>query len=303
VGSVSTHLVDYPPHTLDRPANTFDSSAPVDIRGRRPDGSWTEWAETPVVLPVLTRDVQVRVVYTDAAPTALTVYPSVSGGPAPARADELTTQVFATREGLVGGHTASGHVIVARDHFVALPSRRGLSTKDSSDYTAKVCATNGRCEWAPVLDVGPWNTKDDYWNPGPIRQMWTDLPRGRPQAQAAKQDGYNGGKDQFGRVVRNPAGIDLADGMFWDGLRLTTNAWVTVTFQWTGTGPTATAPTFVNVRNAPTPDAPVVALAAPHAHIRIDCQTGDWLRAAPGMWIPTAEVTTVTGVPSCVIPH
>ena len=27
----------------------------------------------------------------------------------------------------------------------------------------------------------------------------------------------------------NPAGIDLADGTFWDGLKLTTNSWVTVT--------------------------------------------------------------------------
>jgi hypothetical protein len=30
-----------------------------------------------------------------------------------------------------------------------------------------------------------------------------------PEAEAAFFDNYNGGKDQFGRVVRNPAGLDM----------------------------------------------------------------------------------------------
>jgi hypothetical protein len=144
-----------------------------------------------------------------------------------------THRVFATREGLVGRTTANGHVITARDHFVALPSRRGLSPKGSNQYSVRVCADNGRCETAPVWDVGPWNTRDDYWNPSTVRQSWSDLPQGTPQAQAAYETGYNGGRDQFGRKVANPAGIDLADGTFWDGLGLTNNAWVTVTYLWT----------------------------------------------------------------------
>ena len=74
------------------------------------------------------------------------------------------------------------------------------------------------CAFEPVWDVGPWNTKDDYWNPSATREMWKDLPQGKPEAQAAYQNGYNGGKDQFGRTVANPAGIDLADGVFWDAL-------------------------------------------------------------------------------------
>jgi len=97
----------------------------------------------------------------------------------------------------------------------------------------KVCAANGRCETAPVWDVGPWNTKDDYWNASSVRQSWKNLAQGKPEAQAAYQNGYNGGKDQFGRKVGNPAGIDLADGTFWDGLKLTDNSWVTVTYLWT----------------------------------------------------------------------
>ena len=144
-----------------------------------------------------------------------------------------TYRVFATREGLVGRTTANGHVITPRDHFVALPSRRGLSPRGSNQFSVRVCADSGRCETAPVWDVGPWNTRDDYWNPPAVRQNWKDLPQGTPEAQAAFENGYNGGRDQFGRMVANPAGIDLADGTFWDGLGLKNNSWVTATYLWT----------------------------------------------------------------------
>ncbi|MCF2434749.1 hypothetical protein LV779_08430 [Streptomyces thinghirensis] len=59
-----------------------------------------------------------------------------------------------------------------------------------------------RCETAPVWDVGPWNTHDDHWNPPAQREQWKDLPRGLPQAQAAYENGYNGGRDEFGRQGR-----------------------------------------------------------------------------------------------------
>lgn len=39
--------------------------------------------------------------------------------------------------------------------------------------------------------------------------MFTDLPQGISEAQAAYFNDYNDGKDQFGRIVTNPAGIDL----------------------------------------------------------------------------------------------
>lgn len=304
-------------HTLRTPANSFvatvDGPVSVDVRGRRADGRWTEWAELPAVLDVTTRLVEVRTV---AAPgvgaSRLSVSASVSESRA-AQDSELSYEIFATREGLVGGTTASGHVIVENDHFVALPSRRGLSSMDSGDYTVRVCAENGRCEWAPVWDVGPWNTKDDNWNAADARQMWTDLPQGTPQAQAAKLDGYNGGLDQFGRLVRNPAGIDLADGTFWDGLQLTGNSWITVAYLWTGTGPTGVidAPVPLNVRATPTRDAPQVGLAANLAHVRIQCATHAttatgtqgttdiWYRLAPDMWISAAYVSGVTEAPSC----
>jgi hypothetical protein len=148
----------------------------------------------------------------------------------------LKYRVFATREGLVGRTTANGHKIKSSDRFVALPSRRALSPNGSADYSVKVCASNGRCAVAPVWDVGPWNTRDDYWNPKSRRQEWRDLPQGMPEAQAAKERGYNKGLDQFKRKVANPAGIDLSDGMFWGALGLKDNSWVTVEYLWTAAG-------------------------------------------------------------------
>ena len=44
-----------------------------------------------------------------------------------------------------------------------------------------------------------------------------------PEAQAASRNSYNGGMDQFGRKVANPAGIDLADGAVLGRAGLTNN--------------------------------------------------------------------------------
>jgi hypothetical protein len=221
------------------------SEIAVEVRGHTADDRWTEWNEidrsgtAALSAPVL--GLQFRVTLTGEATvvSALAVEASQDSG-VQAAADgpsvqALTYRVFATREGLVGRTTANGHVITNRDHFVALPSRRGLNVKAGTRaYQVQVCyPRTGRCETAPVWDVGPWNTKDDYWNPSSSRQMWNNLPRGKPEAQAARLEGYNGGRDQFGRTVLNPAGIDLADGTFWDGLGMNNNDWVNVTFLWT----------------------------------------------------------------------
>ena len=84
-----------------------------------------------------------------------------------------------------------------------------------------------------IKEVGPWNTYDNYWATRKHRTMWKDLPRCAPEAQAAYFRNYNRGKDEFGREVLNPAGVDLtpavARGM---GLRKYQNAWVYVWFPW-----------------------------------------------------------------------
>ncbi|MDG4792419.1 hypothetical protein [Micromonospora sp. WMMD1082] len=318
------------PRTLSRPATRVraevtaatrpGTAATVQVRGWRAIG-WTEWRDAvpAAVFDQPVRRVQARVVLTGSASGATTEVRAVrltaDTVTAAAATPGLTYRVYATRIGLVGEVTANGHTVRPRDHFVALPSRRGLSPRNSGDYTLRVCTTTGsRCEYAPVWDVGPWNTRDDYWNPSAVRENWKDLPQGRPQAQAAYQNGYNGGRDQFGRTVLNPAGVDLADGTFWDGLQLTTNAWVDVAYLWTGTGPRGVVGDGpLNVRAGPSTSYASRGLAAQYANVPIQCYvtgqsvagpyrtTNRWNRLASGQFVSHAYISAVWGgtVPVC----
>ena len=308
----------------DVPANT---SVLVDVRGRLADqgpDSWTEWVPAGSPLPTPSETVQARVTLVGERAVSPAVREVALRSEA-ARSRSLqeaeeapagsasSYRVFATREGLVGGTTANGHVIRSRDHFVALPSRRGLSAKNSGSYSVRVCAqSTGRCAYAPVWDVGPWNTTDDYWNPAGTRRSWADLPQGRPQAQAAYQDSYNRGLDGFGRRVANPAGIDLGDGTFWDGLGLTDNAWTTVTYLWTGAGPRGVVRTSggpLTVRSGPGTGRAAVGQAGNHANVVIACTargttvtgtfgtTNLWNKIGPGNWVSDAYVRTGSDAP------
>jgi hypothetical protein len=291
------------------------SAVAVAVRGLTAGGSWTEWSpvdpRSPATLPAPVSAVQARTVLLSGPGGASPVVRSLrlTAQPGQARSagagQSASRQVYATREGLVGRKTANGHVILNRDHFVALPSRRGLSSPGSGDYTVKVCAANGRCEWAPVWDVGPWNTTDDYWNGPGDRESWQDLPPGLPQAQAAYQNGYNNGRDQFGRRVANPSGIDLADGMFWDGLGLRDNSWVTVTYLWNLDGLVGTVTSgMLNVRSGPGTERPSVGLATHNAKVLVECTVGGggslfsdagrtpkWLRIGPNQFVSAAHVS------------
>lgn len=265
--------------TADAPKGT---SVEVDVRGRTGADDWTEWTPAGTTFKTSVGSVQVRV---SLHSTTDGVRPSVRGVAlsadsvpqvnALAATAALNYKIYATREGLAGHTTANGHVITSRDHFVALPSGRGLSPKASGSYTVRVCKTdNSRCEYAPVWDVGPWNTKDDYWNPASVRAEYTDLPQGQPGAYAAYHNGYNGGKDDLGYKVGNPAGIDLGDGVFYDGLAMSDNGNVNVTYLWTGTGPTGTVKTAgdpMNVRASASTSAAVKGLAANYAKVNIEC--------------------------------
>lgn len=323
----SPGLLTLPARRLDTPAGRVEvtvdvagggasSAVAVEVRGLAAGGNWSEWLPAEptsrgsasasrrtvqVVLPDPATQVQARLVLSpvrrrswgaargpEVRGLSLTAYPTSPSARSQARRDPQRYRVFATREGLVGGTTANGHKVTPRDIFVALPSRRALSPRNTGDYSVKVCAPNGRCAFAPVWDVGPWNTRDDYWNPSSRRQSWGDLPRGVPEAQAAKLQGYNGGKDQFGRVVKNPAGIDLADGLFWDGLGLRDNAYVTVEYLWTGDSPMATVRVKgrADLRSAPRSGAKVVGLAANGAAVPVQCVTGAWLRVGANQFLP-----------------
>jgi hypothetical protein len=298
----------------------------VSVRGLRDDNTWSEWREagpgTPARLEAPTFEIQVRVTLVAApdgtGPALRRLWLTADQGPqrfaaapTPSTTVPLTSRVFATRIGLVGNDTANGHEVERDDRFAALPSRRALSPRGEGDYTARVCASATRCTWVPVWDLGPWNTRDDYWSPSGERQEFGDLPQGRPQAEAAYRDDYRDGRDGQGRRVANPAGIDLADGTFRDDLGLTDNAWVSVTYLWTGTGPSGAAvdrDARIEVRAAPEATAAVVGVVAPQARMSYECavdtaggRTGvgtRWIRVGTDQYVPADQVEA-RDVPSC----
>lgn len=192
---------------------------------------------------------------------------------------QVTYRVYATRLGLVGNTTANGHVIQQNDQFVALPSRTVLNSLGGTTYTVTITnPANGQTATnVPVWDVGPWNCDDNYWSQNRSSIIQPSLPRGLPQAQAAYQNGHNGGKDfssscgpgRTNRTVLNPAGIDLADGTFWNDLGMTSNGWVDVTFNWES------------------PPAPV------NGGIIVD--NGDPGFSASGNWFPSTSVSGYYG--------
>jgi hypothetical protein len=229
----------------------------IEVRVRAIGGAWSEWiattAKSPALLPQLGEEVQARLTFIDDGagnkPVLRGLRFDADAVDQPAEektpqtqaavAAPLTYKIFATREGLVGGTTANGHVIQTNDRFVALPSRRGLSSNGGTEYSVRLYyPKTGKTATVPVWDVGPWNTHDDYWNTPSVREMWRDLPQGKPEAFAAKLEGYNGGKDEFGRTVISPNGIDIADGTFWYDLGMTDNDYVEVTYLWTTGGTT-----------------------------------------------------------------
>ena len=96
-------------------------------------------------------------------------------------------RVLATREGLIGGMTSSRTVIRADSLFVALPHPRALGRTVEVRY-------RDRAVVVPVLDVGPWNVDDAYWEHD-----------GRPASER--------GRGAY-RTPVNTAGIDLSDAVF-----------------------------------------------------------------------------------------
>ena len=84
-----------------------------------------------------------------------------------------------------------------------------------------------------VKETGPWNIHDNYWARWKNRTKFKRAGRCNPEAQEAYYHNFNRGKDEFGRKVLNPAGIDVtpavARGM---NLKKYQNAWVYVRFPW-----------------------------------------------------------------------
>ncbi|HEX8966764.1 MAG TPA: hypothetical protein VF937_02720, partial [Chloroflexota bacterium] len=174
-------------------------------------------------------------------------------------ASPVTVRLWATREGLVGKTTAGGHLITPDDHFVALPSRKALNR-------SVIVAYHGKSVTAPVLDIGPWNRDEAWWETGAARGQFSDLPRFVPEVWAAYDSGYNGGRDASGRYVTFPAMIDLGDGVYGD-LGMLQADWVDVTLTWVdGPSPPPLAPADRKIVKRVDPSAPPIPRAPDVAH-------------------------------------
>jgi hypothetical protein len=114
---------------------------------------------------------------------------------------------------------------------VALPHR---NLKFGRQPRVRIWRVSGGPSVGPrVKDVGPWNTYDNYWVQNKDREMYKRVPRCKPEAQVAYYQNFNKGKDEFGREVLNPAGVDLTPDVARSmGLEEYQNAWVWVRFPW-----------------------------------------------------------------------
>ena len=132
-------------------------------------------------------------------------------------------RVFATQyHGYTRREVALPHVHLKREGGFNVRLKRG-------GHKAKV----------RVKEVGPWNIYDNYWNSRRAYERKKDwehlrhLPRCTPWAQAAYFRNYNHGKDQYGRRVTNPAGVDLTPRVARAlGLKKYQNAWIYVRYPW-----------------------------------------------------------------------
>ena len=143
-------------------------------------------------------------------------------------------EVYATR------YDAGGRYIIALpDKCLKFANGGAMLCNDGyqygQNYTVAI-SYKGKTVYAPVLESGPWNIDDNYWatrnDPQP-RRKFADLPLGVPEAQAAYFNSYNGGVDQFGRVVTSPVAIDISYAVAKDLGLPSGNNKVTVSFLWT----------------------------------------------------------------------
>jgi hypothetical protein len=240
------------------------AQAAVDVRASVDGVNWTPWvvdltpqARTHFDHPARFAQYRIRMRATGSSPTIRTLRliperatPSFSAFEQEQPPIAPTFTVHATRLGLVGRRTANGHRIVERDRFVALPCVCVLSSRGGDEYKVRI-TYQGRSVVAPVYDVGPWNTRDNYWDHQDQR-YFSDLRQGWPQDHAAFFDGHNNGRAQHGRV-RFPTAIDIADGIWWDDFGIKGDrAVVEVTFLWMGRDPLA-EPVEAPPDNAPPP--------------------------------------------------
>jgi hypothetical protein len=231
-----------------------------------------------------------------------------------------TYQITGTQEGLVGGTTSSGHKITPHDHFVSLPACTKTSCPsltpgvvhpvhglvvDCKDkcFVRVTNPATGMCRVEPILDVGPWFTNDNWWDPAERRSLnnlpstINILPQGYTAADAAK-DGYDVGYGLSNRgwgvsnkqyEVGNRASIDIADGT-WIDIGLADGAGprtVVVTMLWQ-TGEDVATATAACLPPTPTPTSTRTATGSPTATV-----TGTPPTATPTATTPACATIAV----------
>lgn len=127
--------------------------------------------------------------------------------------------VKATREGLIGGRTASGYIVDTIVNFCALPTPHALGK-----HVRIINALTKRSCISQVLDVGPWNIKDDAYV---FQRMTQGHYRTNPDGKEIRPQAETG-IDLYGRKT-NGAGIDLSESV-WKALGMTDNGLVSWEF-------------------------------------------------------------------------
>ncbi|HET7095669.1 MAG TPA: hypothetical protein VFI22_19410 [Thermomicrobiales bacterium] len=228
---------------------------------------------------------------TPAAPERPTIGSDQSIGPG-------SFAVQAAPDGADAGATSGGHAIAASDHFAALPicvttscpwldpgvnhPLWGVRVECGAACFVRVTnPASGRCVVAPVLDVGPWFSDDDWWSAAPRRRINRldgavySLAAGYAAAAAAR-DGYdvgfglspNGvGISDRGYEVGNGAALGLAAGS-WADLGFAPDqgvADVEATLLWLTNDDPKAAAAACDAGNAALPDAALPAPPSPSA--------------------------------------
>lgn len=256
--------------------------------------------------------------------------PSVTAAETLSSSGFVTYRVFATQ---YQPHVAGAVEVALPDRcvkFASLGNTTALANANCGpgyplglDYRVSVARDNNAGSATfPVKEVGPWNLDDNYWNgtSGTLRprRLFTDLPTGTPEAQAAFSNGYNtvtnckdlaqnpyvpprnGGADQFGRCVLNPAGIDLSVAAATQlGLKPLENAWLTVSFLWEPAASTYQAVTPARILDTRTGTGAARAAVGPGGQIDV-LVTGVGGVPAAGVAAVVLNVTAtdVTGIES-----
>ena len=184
-------------------------------------------------------------------------------------------EVYATRY-----DAGDRYIIALPDKCLKFANGGALLCNDGYQYGQNYSVAisyEGKTVYATVGESGPWNIDDNYWStlydPQP-RRMFVDLPLGVPEAQAAYFNGYNGGVDQYGRVVTSPVAIDISYVVAADLGLPSGNNQVTVSFLWTEgwdedqagdnatPGPTP-LPVIRFVTSTPNPDGSIIHIVQP----------------------------------------